>query len=248
MLVAERDGRTAAELAEAMDLARPTCYHLLNTLVDEGVLTKDRSRRYYLGPTVGALSDAFVRQVSPPESLLFAVQRLAEQTGETAHASGWRNGEVVVLASIEGSHAIRVAGLHRGYSAFAHARSAGKVLLAFAPPEVRASYLRTHELEARTRHTIVHRDRLLAEFGRIREEGYALDEEEFSEGVSCVSSAVVGNGMPYAALTISAPVERFALRRKEFTEAVVAAAEALGSGARLGRDNVREGVSAGGGA
>ena len=103
-----------------------------------------------------------------------------------------------------------------------------KVLLAFAPPRSARRPWRTHELEARTRHTIVHRDRLLAEFGRIREEGYALDEEEFSEGVSCVSSAVAGNGMPYAALTISAPVERFALRRKEFTEAVAAAAEALG--------------------
>jgi len=228
-LVAEREGRTAAELADAMELARPTCYHLLNTLVDEGVLSKDRSRRYYLGPTVGALSDAYVRQLSPPESLLTAAQRLAAQTGETAHASGWRNGEVVVLASIEGSHAIRVAGLHRGYSDFAHARSAGKVLLALASREARDAYLRTHVLEARTRHTIVQRDKLLAELTRIGEQGYAVDEEEFSEGVSCVSSAVVENGMPHAALTISAPTERFRRRRDEFTDTVVLAARALSS-------------------
>lgn len=226
-LIAARGGRTAAEIAEAAGLSRPTCYHLLNTLVDEGVLAKDRRRRYFLGPTVGALSDAFARHLAPPEHLLAEVHRLAETTGETAHLSGWRNGEVVVLASIEGSHAIRVAGLHRGFSSFAHARSAGKLLLALAAQEACEAYLLTHELQPETRHTIVQRDRLLTEFAVIRERGYALDEEEFREGVACVSAAVVENGVPHSALTLSAPVDRFRRRRADFIDAVVAAARVV---------------------
>ena len=228
-LVAEREGRTAAEIASVLACPRPTCYHLLNTLEAEGLLSKDPRRRYHLGPLVGALSDALIRELALPEHVVTALYRLAETTGETAHASGWHNGEVAVLASIEGTHAIRVAGLHRGFTGCANARSAGKLLLALATPAVRNAYLRTHPLEALTRHTIVQPDTLLAELARIREVGYALDKEEFRDGVACVSAAVIENGLPSAVITVSAPVDRFLDRQDELIEAVVAAAGDLSS-------------------
>lgn len=223
-LVAEREGRTAAEIARALGCPRPTCYHLLNTLVAEGLLSKDPRRRYHLGPLVGALSDALIRELALPEHIVTGLYRLAEKTGETAHASGWHNGEVTVLASIEGTHAIRVAGLHRGFTGFANARSAGKLLLALAPRAARDAYLRSHPLEPLTRHTIAQRDTLLAELTRIRDDGYALDEEEFRDGVACVSAAVTENGLPSAVFTVSAPVDRFRARKDELIDAVVAAA------------------------
>ncbi len=226
-LVADREGRTASEIAAALACPRPTCYHLLNTLVAEGLLSKDPRRRYHLGPLVGALSDAVSRELALPEHILTGLHRLAEETGETAHASGWHNGEVTVLASLEGSQAIRVAGLHRGFTGFANARSAGKLLLALSTPAARDAYLRSHPLEALTRHTIVQRDRLLAELARIREDGFALDEQEFREGVACVSAAVVEHGLPTAVFTVSAPVERFHARRQELIDAVVAAAREI---------------------
>jgi DNA-binding IclR family transcriptional regulator len=228
-LVAEREGQTAAEIAGALDCPRPTCYHLLNTLEAEGLLSKDPRRRYHLGPLVGALSDALMRDLALPEHVVSALHRLAAATGETAHASGWHNGEVAVLASIEGTHAIRVAGLHRGFTGFANARSAGKLLLALATPAARRAYLRAHPLEALTRHTIVQHDTLLAELARIKEAGYALDEEEFRDGVACVSAAVTENGHPSAAITVSAPVDRFRARQDELVDAVVAAARELSS-------------------
>jgi DNA-binding IclR family transcriptional regulator len=228
-LVAEREGRTAAELATALECPRPTCYHLLNTLEAEGLLSKDPRRRYHLGPLVGALSDALLRELALPEHVVGALHRLAETTGETAHASGWHNGEVTVLASIEGTQAIRVAGLHRGFTGFANARSAGKLLLALAAPAARDAYLRAHPLEPLTRHTIVQTDTLLAELARIREAGYALDEEEFRDGVACVSAAVIENGHPSAVVTVSAPVDRFRARQQELIEAVVATVGGLGT-------------------
>jgi DNA-binding IclR family transcriptional regulator len=228
-LVAEREGRTAAELATALECPRPTCYHLLNTLEAEGLLSKDPRRRYHLGPLVGALSDALLRELALPEHVVGALHRLAETTCETAHASGWHNGEVTVLASIEGTQAIRVAGLHRGFTGFANARSAGKLLLALATPAARDAYLRAHPLEPLTRHTIVQTDTLLAELARIREAGYALDEEEFRDGVACVSAAVIENGHPSAVVTVSAPVDRFRARQQELIEAVVATVGGLGT-------------------
>jgi IclR family acetate operon transcriptional repressor len=216
--VAEREERTAREIAAAFGLPLPTCYHLLNTLVAEGLLAKDTRRQYHLGPMVGSLSDAFLRRLAAREDLMQELYLLAQTTGETALVSAWRNGEVTVLASVEGDTAVRVAGLHSGYTAHGHARSSGKLLLALAPGPVRDAYLRSH--------TIVQRGRLLGEFVRIRECGYAVDEEEFREGVACVSAPVIENGVASAALTVSAPVERFRRRRNEYTEAVLTAAAA----------------------
>jgi DNA-binding IclR family transcriptional regulator len=229
MLIAEREGRTAKEVADALELAVPTCHHLLNTLVAEGLLTKDSRRQYHLGQKVGALSDAFVRRIAPQEQLVAELRHLALTTGETGYLSGWRNDEVVVLASVEGTQAVRVAGLHVGFTGDAHARSSGKLLLALAPASVREPYLRSHPLEQLTRHTIVQRDMLEGDFARIRQRGYAFDEEEFREGVACVSAPVIDDDLISAAFTVSAPAERFRERRAELVEAVRAAARAMSS-------------------
>jgi IclR family acetate operon transcriptional repressor len=228
-LVAEREGRTAKEIAEELALPVPTSHHLLKTLVSEGLLTKDSRRQYHLGPATGALSEAFIRRSAPQEHLVGELRRLALATGETGYLSGWWNDEVVVLASVEGTRAVRVAGLHVGFTGDAHARSSGKLLLALAPPAVRDLHLSKHPPSRLTRHTIVQRDMLDAEFARIRQRGYAFDEEEFREGVACVSAPVIDHGLISAAFTVSAPVERFRERRPELVEAVLAAARAVSS-------------------
>ena len=233
LLFAEREGRTAKEVAVALELAVPTCHHLLNTLVAEGLLTKDSRRQYHLGPRVGALSDAFLRRIAPQEQLVAELRRLAQTTGETGYLSGWRNDDVVVLASVEGTHAVRVAGLHAGFTGDAHARSSGKLLLALAPAVARDLYLDSRQLARLTRHTIVQRDLLESELVRIRQRGYAFDEEEFREGVACVSAPVIDDGLVSAAFTVSAPVERFRERRREFVEAVLAAARAVSSASTM---------------
>src|SRR4051794_13565714 len=96
---------TAKQVAEQFDLALPTAYHLLNTLAGQGVLVKDDARRYYVGPEVGVLSDAFLRSLTVPEDLLVHLRQLADRTEETTYVSGWRGSEIVGLASIEGRHA-----------------------------------------------------------------------------------------------------------------------------------------------
>jgi len=52
-------GCSATEVATRLGLAVPTAFHLLNTLVDEGLLAKER-RRYFLGPAAGRIADGFM--------------------------------------------------------------------------------------------------------------------------------------------------------------------------------------------
>src|SRR5579872_2076204 len=77
-VVQQSDGATATEISRALELPTPTVFHLVNTLVDEGLLLK-YDRRYQLGPQIGVIADAFLRQMTPPPHLLAPLRRRSEE-------------------------------------------------------------------------------------------------------------------------------------------------------------------------
>jgi IclR family acetate operon transcriptional repressor len=214
-------GATAKEIAAAQGLALPTTYHLLNTLVDEGLLAKDVHRRYILGRSTAILAQAYLRGRAVPDSLLAAVREVARRTGETSYLADWGEHEIRVLASVEGSRMLRVAEVGGGVYEHGHARANGKLLLAYARPEVRDAYLRAHPLVPLTDATICDRQALDAELARIRERGYAYDEQEFAAGVACVAAPLLQNGQLVAALGLSVPADRMEKDRAELTKVLL---------------------------
>lgn len=211
VIAERRDSPLAKELAEALGVPAPTVYHLLNTLVAQGAVVKDGSRGgYRLGPRIGLLADAYLEQGEPLAKLEGPLKDLADRTGETAYLSGWRRGELEVIATAEGSFAVRVAQLQRGTVGSAHARASGKLLLAYARPGLRDQYLKEHPLERLTPNTICDRGQLDAELARIRARGYAEDREEFSVDVACLAAPVLSSGHVIGVYTVSSPSTRFA--------------------------------------
>ena len=224
------DGRTAKEIAAAVGLPLPTAYHLLGTLVSEGLLGKDSRRNYYVGPVLHSIADAYLRQFTPPEHLLGPLHRLADATGETAYVGCWRHDELAVLAVVEGRTAVRVSGADIGVGESAHARASGKALLAFAPEPVRASYLRRHPLGRVTSRTIVDPEEFELELEGIRLRGFATDEEEFRDGVACVAAPVLANGWAVAVYSVSAPLDRFRSGRQQLIDRVLEASREAARG------------------
>lgn len=220
-VAAQPHGATAKEIAAAQGLALPTTYHMLNTLVDEGLLAKDVHRRYILGRSTSVLAQAYLRGKAVPDSLLSALREVARRTEETAYLADWGEHEIRVLASLEGRHMLRVAEVGSGRYEFGHARANGKVLLAYAQPEAREAYLRSHPLVPVTKATICDRAEFERELKRIRERGYAYDEEEFAVGVSCVAAPLLHGEHLVAALGLSVPTERFNGNRAELTSTLL---------------------------
>jgi IclR family transcriptional regulator, acetate operon repressor len=220
-VAAQPHSATAKEIADAQGLALPTAYHLLNPLVDEGLLAKDHGRRYILGRGTAVLAQAYLRAQDVPASLLTAVRTLARRTEETAYLADWRGHDIRVLASIEGRQLLRVGEVSSGTYEHGHARANGKVLLAYAPADVREAYLRSHPLVPVTRNTICEADEFDGELEQIRKRGYAYDEEEYAEGVCCVAAPLLLNGHVTAALGVTVPAERFKQRRADLTSTVL---------------------------
>jgi len=226
-LTDRRHGATAKEIALAHRLTLPTTYHLLNTLVDQGLLAKDEERRFVLGQSSARVAEAYLRGSAIPESLLAAIRRLASETHEVVSLADWYDHEIRILASVEGSNVLRVAEMMNSPYEDAHARANGKLLLAYAWPEQRRSYMRRHPPRRRTRATICEAGALEAELERIRRRGCAYDEEEFAEGLACVAAPLLDNGQIVASIAVSSPAARFVARRDELTAAVTETAKRI---------------------
>jgi IclR family acetate operon transcriptional repressor len=212
-------GCSATQIATRLGIALPTAFHLLNTLVDEGLLAKDR-RRYFLGPEAGRIADGFMGPEAVTTSLLAPLRQLAATTLETAYLGIWRHGEVVVAGSIEGAHAVKVEGMHIGLAEDAHARASGKMLLATLPEAALDAYLAIHPLRQVTANTITEENALREELRKTRRRGYSIDEEEFREGVTCLGVPVEDEDTVFGTYTLSIPVDRHRKNRDVYLGAL----------------------------
>jgi DNA-binding IclR family transcriptional regulator len=228
--------RTITRLADELATSVPTVYHLINTLIDSGFLTRDERRRFHLGISADALSVAYQNQTAPAPELLAPLRRIVELTGENAYLSAWRHGSPVVLAALPGTHPVQVTNLRPGYHGAAHARASGKVLLAFSSEADRESWLSDNELVPLTPRTITDRGLLDKELTQVAANGYATETEEFSLGVACISVPILRLGLLLAAYTIQAPLERYRGRRVEYLEVLRRQAAALRDNADADRD------------
>ena len=221
------NGLRAKEIMEKLGLSRQVTYHLIHTMHGTGIIRKNDSNRYVLGLAAVSVAEGFRRQLAPPEHLARRVRSIVAATGETAYAGGWVDGEIVALATARGESPVGAAQVPQGYSGHAHARAAGKLLLALVEPAVRENYMATHRLEPRTKRTIIDPDELVQEFDRIRARGYALDNEEFHEGLQCLAVPVEGLGGRFV-LGISVPKGRFEENFERYLAALLNAARING--------------------
>jgi DNA-binding IclR family transcriptional regulator len=94
----------------------------------------------------------------------------------------------------------------------AHCSSQGKAILAFLSPEELREFVRTYGLKAFSGNTLTRFAILRAELERVRQRGYAVDNEEFEEGLKCIGAPVRDHsGAVVAAISIAGPASR--LRR-----------------------------------
>ncbi len=226
-------GLTTREISERVDINRQTTYHLIHTLTGAGLLIRNERNRYVLGLRVGTLAEGYRRHLAPPERLATFVRRIASETGETAYAAGWVEDEIVTLSVVRGQNAVQASAVPQGLASDGHARASGKLLLAYATPDVRAAYLESHPLTQRTPSTITSRERLDSELAEIRRIGYASDREEFTLGLCCLAVPLDGGSSPYA-FGLSSPADRFATSFPEYLD-VLRRCAALATG-RTGRE------------
>jgi len=229
-------GIYAEDARKHLRVSVATAYHILNTLADEGMLSK-RDRRFFLGPTAGLIADVYSRQESMPPHILEPLSRLARTLGETASLCLWRNGAVIEIAVFEGGKPLQVGGRSGGMQSDLHARASGKLLLAELSDRELRRYVAVHPLTSRTPNTVTDFKKLSQVLALIRERGWASEYEECDIGVACLAVSVTTDAIAgAAAYTIGAPAWRLKENENEYLTALFkAVGEASGQPPRLSR-------------
>jgi DNA-binding IclR family transcriptional regulator len=140
------------------------------------------------------------------------------------------NGSALIQDIVEGSQAVRVGGLHVGFMGHTHLRASGKILLAFIDENQLEDYVSSADFGPLTPSSIRSASGLRKQLRSIREQGYALDQGEFADGVTCIAAPVFAiESGAIAALTISAPTSRYMQNAGKYVEAVVQVAKSTSS-------------------
>ncbi|WP_125775431.1 IclR family transcriptional regulator [Antribacter gilvus] len=204
---AERPSLTLSEVARETGLSRASARRFLHTLVDLGYVSSD-GRAFALRPRVLDLGYAYLSSLTLPEVAQPHLERLAEVVTESSSVAVLDGTEIVYVARVA-THRIMSASIRVGTRFPASATSMGRVLLASLPAERLDAFLSEAPLAPLTSRTITDPAVLRAELGRVREQGWALVDQELEEGLRSVAAPLRDtSGRVVAAVNVSAPVRR----------------------------------------
>jgi DNA-binding IclR family transcriptional regulator len=231
--VAKRgEGVTMAEISRQVGLHTSTTFHLVRTLSTLGYLQQDpATKAYSAGAKVFHLAASATSEIQLLTLATPLLSDMARHTGETSHLAVLERGEVIVIKKVDGSSPVRLTE-RVGYPRPAHCTAIGKVMLADLSAADLAEFVRSADLRPLTPKTIVSASQLRQELERVRAQGYAVDDEEFAQGIRCLAAPVRSfSGQVVAAVGVSGPVWRVSLDRvAQLTEFVVQAAHRLSEG------------------
>jgi IclR family acetate operon transcriptional repressor len=225
-----------ADVARRAGLSEATALRYLSSLGHFGLVQRTPSSRYRLGWEVFRLGQLVVANRFPRELALPVMERLLDEFNETVNVA-LREGDDLVIAEVlqstRGLKKVNEVGQHDPW----HASALGKAMLARMPVAERHALVERHGLARLTKSTITDLAALDEDLERSLERGYAIDDEEAEDQLTCVAAAVVdATGEPLFALSVSFLKHRLEDRGLDYAGQALAAAardlqERLGHGA-----------------
>lgn len=198
---------TLSDVARATGLTRAAARRFLLTLVDLGYIRTD-GKLFELTPRVLDLGYAYLSSISLPAVAEPHLEWLVHETGESSSMSVLDGQDIVYVARVPTSRIMTVA-INVGTRFPAYATSMGRVLLAGLDEEELAAYLSHVHLARLTERTVPSVDELRSRLEEVRQQGYALVDQELEPGLRSLAVPVHDKrSRVVAAVNISSHVSR----------------------------------------
>jgi IclR family pca regulon transcriptional regulator len=211
---------TLSEVARLTGFTRATCRRILLTLEKLGHVRSD-GRSFMLTPRVLTLGWAYLTSLNLSELAQPLMEDLVERTRESCSAATLDLPDIVYVARVPTRRIMTIA-LGVGARLPAHATSMGRVLLGALPEDEFEAYLAETPLERFTERTIVDLDEFRAAIEQVREQGWALVDQELEMGLRSVAAPINrAHSGTIAAINCSAAAQRVSI--DEFSDRIVPA-------------------------
>jgi IclR family transcriptional regulator, KDG regulon repressor len=234
VLAASDEDMRLSDVARELDYPVSTTHRLLLGLMERAYVQRDQNTgRYFLGTKILTLQAQVVRHRHLGQLALPHLVQLKQQCNATVNLGMLNDNCVVYLESLipDSSFAYY---LRPGTRMPLHCTAMGKVFLAYMPLALRNDLLTSLDFQKHTPHTITSADDMKTELRSISQQGYAVDNEEFTLGVRCTAAPIYDhNGCVVAAASVTSlaarlPPERIVNQAELVTQVCQTISAALG--------------------
>lgn len=218
--LAEAEGHplSVSELARALGLPKSSTANLCASLEAAGMVTRS-GPGFVLGRKLVELGGHYLATVDQLRDFYELCRRSTHISRETARVAVLDGLEVLYLARYDGTQPLRLTA-SIGDRFPANCTATGKAILASLDPAVAEDRLRGRTLPALSERSLVSVPALLADLAATRERGYAIDDEETTTGILCLSVPVRGFRTDSSPFAISVTVLKARLDA-EFRDALL---------------------------
>lgn len=198
------------EISERLGMDKATVHRLINTIKDAGYVNQNQDNKKYANSLkLLAMGNRVMEKTGVKHIARPLIEELAEKTGETINLGIRVGNKIIYVDKLESSSTIKV-GLGIGTSVPSYCTGLGKSILANTAEDELQEIISSICFEKYTERSITDRSNLMEELYRIRESGYAIDDEEYVVGLVCIAAPVFDyHGNPVAAISVSSPKYRY---------------------------------------
>lgn len=192
------------EISERMGLHKSTVHSLLSTLQKHHYIEQNQDNgKYRLGMKLFERGNFVTQSLDLRTVAKEHLLELSKETKNTVHLVILDGKEGIYIDKVESS-GVTVLYSRIGRRVPIHSSAVGKVLVAYKDPDELEHILTDYDFTPRTEKTITSKESFLKEIERVREKGYAIDNQENEPGISCIAIPVRNyTGQVVAAISIS---------------------------------------------
>ena len=202
-----------SEIANQLGVYKSTIHRTLVTLQSKHFVQKNEvTDKYWLGASLYAIGMMVANTYSladivAPEADVLYMKVKDIVNVSILHVDSLNGYKSVVIYKARGPQPMLSMNPEIGSHMDAYASSVGKCMLAFN--EIDWQIIKKTIFHSYTTHTLTSAEELRAELDQVRENGYALDNEEREVGLFCVGAPIFNkDGKAIAAISISGPKAR----------------------------------------
>lgn len=203
------DGLGITEIGEGTGLHKSTVHRLLGTLIYKGYVIQDNiNNKYKLTMKIFELGNKKIKDADILKASTPYTKELMEKVNEVVHLVIRDGVDIVYIDKVEADNTIRMASTI-GRRTPLYCTSVGKSMMAFMEDKEVDNIWNNTSILKLTEKTIIDLNELKKELKKVRELGYAEDDEENEIGVRCVGAPVFNHrGEVEGAISISGPTIR----------------------------------------
>jgi DNA-binding IclR family transcriptional regulator len=214
-LLAQRGELSVSEISKSLGMHRSATHRFLATLRNLGYLDQSEDATYRLSFKLFELGISVANRLEIRNVVHPFLMDMTVRHEETSNLGILEGLDVIYIDKIESPHLLRT-DLAIGCRVPSYCTALGKVLLANRPEKEIQKLLRTAKVELRTPGANSKLPDSAESLRRIRDEGYAIDDEELSPGIRCVAVPLFNfTGECVAAISLAGPTLRMTDQKLE---------------------------------